>query len=135
MAFRRVQKVMFKHCDPAGIVFYPRYFEMINDTVELMFDEMLEHPFAQMHRDGRGGVPTAAIEAQFHAPSRHGDQLDITVQGTKLGRTSLGLAFAATCADAPRFSAHSTIVNIDQNGKPLAWDAEIRARIETFMKD
>ncbi|CPO21707.1 4-hydroxybenzoyl CoA thioesterase [Bordetella pertussis] len=27
-------EVRFRHCDPAGIVFYPRYFEMINDFVE-----------------------------------------------------------------------------------------------------
>ena len=34
MSFTLTQKVLFKHCDPAGIVFYPRYFEMINDCVE-----------------------------------------------------------------------------------------------------
>ncbi|MEL6103010.1 MAG: acyl-CoA thioesterase, partial [Pseudomonadota bacterium] len=28
MSFQFLQKVLFKHCDPAGIVFYPRYFEM-----------------------------------------------------------------------------------------------------------
>jgi 4-hydroxybenzoyl-CoA thioesterase len=40
MLFSINQKVLFKHCDPAGIVFYPRYFEMINDCVEAFFDEI-----------------------------------------------------------------------------------------------
>ena len=39
------QKVLFKHCDPAGIVFFPRYFEMMNDCVEAFFDKVVEWPF------------------------------------------------------------------------------------------
>ena len=34
MGFEFRQTIGFKHCDPAGIVFYPRYFEMFNDCVE-----------------------------------------------------------------------------------------------------
>ena len=32
--FERNKRVRFAHCDPAGIVFYPRYFEMLNELVE-----------------------------------------------------------------------------------------------------
>ena len=38
-------EVRFRHCDPAGIVFYPRYFEMINDFVEEWFDKGMGLPF------------------------------------------------------------------------------------------
>ena len=34
--FTAEMTVAFRHCDPAGIVFYPRYFEMINDFVEAL---------------------------------------------------------------------------------------------------
>lgn len=34
MEFSYRQKVLFMHYDPAGIVFFPRYFEMMNDCVE-----------------------------------------------------------------------------------------------------
>jgi 4-hydroxybenzoyl-CoA thioesterase len=33
-AYQREVLVRFAHCDPAGIVFYARYFEMINGVVE-----------------------------------------------------------------------------------------------------
>ena len=33
--------VRFQHTDPAGIVFYPRYFEMINQVIEDWFAEKL----------------------------------------------------------------------------------------------
>ena len=32
--------IRFRHCDAAGIVFYPRYFEMMNDLVEDWFAEL-----------------------------------------------------------------------------------------------
>ena len=47
--FRFKQKVLFKHCDPAGIVFFPRYFEMMNDCVETFFDEALGIPVSYTH--------------------------------------------------------------------------------------
>ena len=33
--------VQFAHCDPAGIVFYARYFEIINEVVEDWFEDAL----------------------------------------------------------------------------------------------
>jgi len=44
-AYTYEEKVVFRHCDPAGIVFFPRYFEMINDCVESFFSEVLDWPF------------------------------------------------------------------------------------------
>ena len=61
MAFVMVQKVLFKHCDPAGIVFFPRYFEMMNDCVETFFDE-IGLPFDDMHT--WGGVPTVNVSSR-----------------------------------------------------------------------
>ena len=57
--FEMTQKILFKHCDPAGIVFFPRYFEMINDCVEEFFAEMLDWPFETLLKTN--GVPTVAI--------------------------------------------------------------------------
>ncbi|APE45752.1 thioesterase (plasmid) [Sulfitobacter alexandrii] len=127
------QKVKFRHCDPAGIVFYPRYFEMMNDTVEDFFDTVAGLPFSEMHRDC--GIPTAGIEAQFHAPSRLGDALKIALRVTKVGRSSLGLAYDARCGAEQRFTAASTVVFIDGAGRPAAWTDALRARLEEHMKE
>ena len=59
MAFTTQRKVRFQHCDPAGIVFYPRYFEMINSVVEDWFEEVLQHDFNKLHVESGTGVPTA----------------------------------------------------------------------------
>ena len=125
--FRVKQKVLFRHCDPAGIVFYPRYFEMINDCVEAFFADHLAWPFEAVH--GEGAVPTAEISATFRRVSRHGDRLVLSLSHGAPGRTSLGLAFAATCGEELRFTARSTIVNVDAAGKPTPWPAHVRERL------
>lgn len=131
MSFAFKQKVLFKHCDPAGIVFYPRYFEMINDCVEEFFSAELDMPFEQMHK--KNGVPTAQIECTFSKPSYHGDHLVLTLNCTKLGRSSLRLNIEATCDVEKRFLSELTIVYIDSNGKPRAWPDALRKAIENHL--
>ena len=46
-AFDRVILIRFQHCDPAGIVFYPRFFEFTNQVVEDWFEEELGLPSHQ----------------------------------------------------------------------------------------
>ena len=60
MAFQKLVKVRFQHCDPAGIVFYPRYFEMVNAVVEDWFEEMGE-PFATLRTESALVVPTVQL--------------------------------------------------------------------------
>ena len=127
MAFQFPQKVLFKHCDPAGIVFYPRYFEMLNDVVEDFFDKALGMPFETLHESG--GVPTAEISTRFHAPSRHGDHLMITLAITRIGQSSLGLAFSAYCDGETRFTANSTLVHVGADGRPRPWPDEVRQKL------
>ena len=69
-AFHWQNPVRFRDCDPAGIVFYPRYFAMMNDLVETFFDEAIGWSFAEMHAHGGYGVPLGQVETRFTAPSR-----------------------------------------------------------------
>lgn len=130
--FGFAQKVLFKHCDPAGIVFYPRYFEMMNDCVEAFFETELAFPFSELHRIG--GVPTAEIHTRFQSPSRIGDHLNITLLVTRIGRTSVGLNFVAKCGDQVRFETTSTVVFVDNQGKPTPWSDAVKANLERFTK-
>lgn len=127
MAYEMTQKVLFKHCDPAGIVFYPRIYEMINDAIEGFFETALDWPFEDIHKDM--AVPTASAQTEFHAPSRHGDILTLTVQVTRAGRTSLGLETKAICNGQDRFTAMQTLVLVDAAGRPCPWPEPIKFRL------
>ncbi len=132
MAFVFRQKVLFKHCDPVGIVFYPRYFEMINDCIETYFDAELNAPFETIHKDG--AVPTVEISAKFLAPSRHGDRLEIKLSCINIGRTSLTLNLHATCEDQTRFTAVSTLVHVNKTGRPEPWPDALLCSIKDNNK-
>ena len=121
------QKVQFKHCDPAGIVFYPRFIEMINDAVEAMFDEALGWPFEVLLRDG--GVPTASMGLDFLTPSRHGGQLDIVIDIEKLERASMGLVITALSGGSIRFRESMTLAYIDGDDRPQPWPDTVRSQI------
>ncbi len=132
MAFIFPQKILFKHCDPAGIVFFPRYFEMINDCVEAFFDR-LGIPFEELHQSA--GVPTAEISAKFHAPSRHGDMLNIRLKIGKIGRSSMVLDFVAQCDTEIRLTSQQVLVFVGENGKSKSWPDGLRAALVTFQKE
>lgn len=134
MPFHYTQEIKFRHCDPAGIVFYPRFFEMMNDTVEAFFAQRLGFPFAEMFRTAdKSGVPTAQISASFLAPVRLGDVLDIELTCTRLGSSSLDLSYSATCDGTQRFTATSTIVFINADLKSQPWPEATRALLAAEM--
>lgn len=127
MDFSVKQKVLFRHCDPAGIVFYPRYFEMINDGVEAFFSEALGYPFEQMHETH--GVPTVKINVAFRAASRHGDDLEISIIPQRVGGTSLELSIEATCEGEVRFQAAVTLVHVSKAMRSAAWPDAVRTKL------
>ena len=133
MHFRFPQKILFKHCDPAGIVFYPRYFEMTNSVAENFFRDVAGHPYEAMMEHGTG-VPTARIEVDFQAPSRLGEVLDWRLEVTRLGGSSISLRITAHGGDLQRLSIAQTLVFVTGTGRPQPWPPAIRDRITAFME-
>lgn len=130
MAFIAQRKVRFQHCDPAGIVFYPRYFELLNSVVEDWFAEVVHHDFNQLHVETGMGVPTAAIDTQFHAPSRLGERLTFELTVQSVGRSSLTIQIVAYCGEHKRLTSDSTLVFVDlSSGKSMPWTEAIRQHI------
>ena len=126
------QKVLFRHCDPAGIVFFPRYFEMMNDCVEAFFDQGLNCPFEKFHQTA--GIPTATITTTFTSPGRHGDMLDLRLNVTRVGRASFDYEMSCYCGKIQRFLTNATLVQIDLNGKPTPLQNSIKQRLIDFIK-
>ncbi len=133
-AFETRQKILFQHCDPAGIVFYPRYVEMFNAVTEAWFERGLELSFAELVMDRKKGVPTAHLEVSFKAPSRLGEELDFSLTVTKLGRSSVTLSIEAKCDGEERLGGTVTLVHIDGGRmKSEAWPEDLRSKIEKFV--
>lgn len=130
--FTRSEVVRFAHCDPAGIVFYPRYFELINNLVEDWF-AALGVPFAEAHMQRHLGFPAATITTDFVSPSKIGEMLDKTLVVEKLGRSSLTLAITFKVGDVERLKALLVMVAADlRTYRSIEIPSDIRAAIVQF---
>ena len=132
-AFETTRKILFEHCDPAGIVFYPRYFEILNNVVEEWFETELGMSFADMHMIHHRGVPTVTMQVDFSKPSRLGEVITCRYEVVKLGRTSLTGKFTYIGEDGPRISGKQVLVFADIDSmKPVPWTDALRARLQSF---
>ncbi|MFC3050646.1 acyl-CoA thioesterase [Kordiimonas pumila] len=133
-AFIREQKVGFQHCDPAGIAFYPRYFEIINATIEEWFETCVGFSFGDIHFVRGEAVPTVHIDIDFKTPSRLGDMLCLKLQLVKIGTSSIELQIECTCKGEMRFKANHIIVYAKAAlGKTSPWPKDLLAGLENQL--
>lgn len=98
--FSRLHRIRFSECDPAGIVFYPQYFVMFNNLLESWIDALLpDLGFSGLIAERRVGLPTVHMDAEFHAISRMGDDVSLSLEVTHLGQKSLTLELTCSGAD------------------------------------
>jgi 4-hydroxybenzoyl-CoA thioesterase len=134
MSFEFRTKVRFADVDPAGIVFYPRYFEMLNAAVEDWFAQSLGADFATLHMEQRVGVPTVKLECEFLAPSMLGDELSIFIRPTRLGRSSCAVTYSVVGRETERLVATAVLVCMDLDAqKSIAWPEHIKTRLEAQL--
>jgi 4-hydroxybenzoyl-CoA thioesterase len=134
--FETNRLVRHGHTDPAGIVFYPRYFEMINEVVEDFFREALGRPFGDWHRRKKTGVPTVHIDSSFLAPSYCDDVLTFSLRISKLGASSATFLITARCGDEQRLKVALTLAHVDLTVmKAIAFGDELRSDLSSFLID
>lgn len=90
--------IRFSDCDPAGIVFYPQYFVMMNGLVEDWFDGPLGIGYRRFIAERGLGLPTVRLEADFRAVSRFGEDVFLSLCVLSMGERSLTLQL--TCRSA-----------------------------------
>ncbi len=133
MSHSRKIRIEFNHCDPAGIVFYPRYLEMLNSVVESFFREEVGYSFRRMADEGTA-VPTAGLQIDFTAPSHLEEELDWRLEVRRLGRSSVTFRVTADCAGERRLVATPTLVWLTAERRPAPWPHSIRPRLAAHQE-
>jgi len=91
-------------CDPAGIVFYPRYFEWFDGCTAALFARA-GYPKQELIRTHGIAIPMVDTRSRFLIPSRYGDEVTVETTITRFGRSSFdvhhrmlkGAALAVEC--------------------------------------
>ncbi len=134
--FTKQEKIRFKHIDYAGIVFYPRFLEMLNDLVEDWFEEALERPFSKMHQTN--GIPTVDLKVQFKNPARIGEILIKKLWVSQLKTSSIICGFQfENEKELIVLEGEVTLVNVkiqeDRNSiKAEAFNEEMKEKIMNY---
>ena len=135
--FTKPQKIKFKHIDYAGIVFYPRFLEMLNDLVEDWFEEALNRPFSKMHESN--GIPTVDLKVQFKQAARIGEMLSKYLWVKELKSSSMVCGFEfINQNDQTVLVGEVTLVNVKiqadrQSIKAEAFDEVIKGKIKSYL--
>lgn len=87
--FRRQFHIEWGHCDPAGIVFNPRFFEFFDANSWLMFEAALGVKTTDLTATyGIIGIALVEAGANFLKPVKFGDLVEISSRISEFRRTS-----------------------------------------------
>lgn len=121
--------VRFSDCDPAGIVFYPHYFVMLNCLIEDWFSHALKVDYATLLGPRSIGLPMASLQCDFKSPSRMGEIIAFQLRLLRQGNRSLTLSVQCNGTLAPhtlRWSARLVIVTTSlENGRSISIPQDI----------
>lgn len=135
--FIKTEKIRFQHVDYAGIVFYPRFLEMLNCLVEDWFEEALERPFSKMHETN--GIPTVDLKIQFKNAARLGEILTKKLWVKELKNSSVICGFQfVNQQEKTVLEGEVTLVNVafqeNKNDiKSEPFNEEIKGKISHFI--
>ncbi|MFC5520735.1 acyl-CoA thioesterase [Polaromonas jejuensis] len=140
MKFTTYKQVRFHHCDPAGIVFYPQFFYLLHEVQE----DFLTHigfPEHALIASGTG-VPIVDLKTEFMGMCRHGDELTMTLELTKVGNASIGMQYeihgppkTPGSTATLKLRAHGVVVYSEiPHGKPVCIPDELRSALLPYLQ-
>jgi len=94
---RRQFTIEWGQCDPAGIVFNARFFEMFDASSWLLFEKALGvKPHELSDAFGIIGIPLVDARADFLKPAKFGDVVEIASRVKQFRRSSFDLEHRIT---------------------------------------
>jgi 4-hydroxybenzoyl-CoA thioesterase len=105
-------EVRFGDCDPAGIIYFPRFFALFHDAMETWFPARLGLRYSELVVGRKIGFPAVHTEADFQAPCALGDAIAVELRvaaarpqspsnlqlcRARRGRAMCGCSGATTC--------------------------------------
>ncbi len=96
----RHRTIEWGDCDPAGIVFNPRYFEWFDAATAALFARALGMTKAEMvKRYDIVGIPLVKTSSSFQAPCAYGDEVRIESAMADMRRSSFDVRHRLLRAD------------------------------------
>jgi 4-hydroxybenzoyl-CoA thioesterase len=112
---RREVQIQWGDCDPANIVYYPRYFAMFDDSTSVLFEAAGFSKRDLVLRYGLVGIPMVDTRAKFYIPSTHGDWITIESRIEGIKRSSFEVKHNVFKGEALAIEAFETRVLVGRD--------------------
>ena len=135
-SFVTERKIRFSHCDPAGIVYFVNFFDMVNAIVEDWFAQAVGFDFEELHIQRRVGFPIVNTGCEFFRPCRLGDRLQLELAIARLGNSSIEFAVTGRVGGEEKFRARHKValMSLDsQRAMPIPDD--MREKMRPYVKE
>ncbi len=96
LSLSQTRRIEWGDCDPAGIVFNPRYFAFFDHNVNLLYEAAGWSKPLLTATFGIVGCPLVETRAKFMAPCTFGDEVTITTSVAQVRRSSFDLVHTLT---------------------------------------
>ena len=115
MPFSTRIPVRFADCDPAGLVYFPRLFHYCHAAMEEFFAARCGTSYARLMAEERIGFPTVNARAEFFVPLVYGDEAEVEVFVSRVGRSSATFEYTIRRASDGVACARATLVQAAMN--------------------
>ena len=133
--FAHEQIIRFAHCDPAGIVYFPRFFDLAHSVMEDWFANGVGYSMPEMILQQGIGTPTVTINCDFAKALRMGDMLRFELRVTRMGRSSVQLDYRGSFRGEEHLHIVQTIAFVDlEKMQSIPIPQHVRERIEAFLQ-
>ena len=132
--FRVEYPIRLSHCDPAGQVYFPRFFDLLHDAMEDWFNLALQERFADLLMTQQLGTPTVSTQCDFLSPARFGDVLAIDLCVARMGSSSIELEFNASIEGRACLKCRHTICMFSkETRKAIPIPEPLRSRMQSYV--
>ena len=112
---KRDVQIQWGDCDPANIVYYPRYFAMFDDSTSTLFEVAGFSKQDLVHKYGLVGIPMVDTRAKFYIPSTYGDWITIETTIESIKRSSFEVKHNVYKGDALAIEGFETRVLVGRD--------------------
>ena len=129
-------RVRFSHVDQAGLIFYPRYFEMFNEVIEEWFDR--DWIAASGNCMGSSDAGSRRYASKLNSSNRADWAISCGLRLAlgEIGGSAVTISVGATCGDEKRLEGILVFVYVslaDMRSRPIP--TELRAAMSGYLRD